>query len=233
MLTLRTRVVLAVVAAAVPALGAILYNGIESRRTHVESGRARVLREVREVVAEQSALFSEVRHVLARLPEVSTGTPEACTQLLLAVRRENPRIGQLSRITPGQRMDCSTKPFGPELADVSHLPSIQAVFREQRDVVGFYRLSRDSVTPLVTVLHPSYDADKRLQFVLTSSLPLPWFAGPARLAVDSGYAVSLVERSGRAIILHSGRKTYRNQQLNRPPGPLMPVDYTSTTFLGN
>ncbi|MCC6319373.1 MAG: response regulator [Gemmatimonadaceae bacterium] len=234
MLTFRTRVVLAVAAATVPALGAILYTGLDARRMHVAVGQARMLRDVRQLVDIQNALFSETRlqlSLLARLPVVSTGSSDACNALLADVKRDNPRLGTLTRITTGLRMDCSTTPFTPDLADVSHVASIQTAAREQRDVVGFYRLARDGATPLVTVIHPVKDAAGRLTFYLASDLALPWFARRARLASDSGFSVSLVRADGHAIILHSGRRVVRDSAVDRPLADFSTTDSTSRAFL--
>ena len=109
-LSLRVRMLLLVLLAVVPALGLVLYSGLEAR--HQEGARAQeqVLQLVQRISYDQEQAIKETRQLLitlAQLPAVRERDAEACSQILGGLARQHVRYANLGAIRPDGSVFCS------------------------------------------------------------------------------------------------------------------------------
>jgi len=99
--SLRTRLLLLVLLAVVPALGLILYNAWEDRRLEVADVQEDALRLARLISADQERLIEGTRQflvALAQLPQVRGGDPKACNMLFADLLKQYPLYASHFRI---------------------------------------------------------------------------------------------------------------------------------------
>jgi PAS domain S-box-containing protein len=195
---LRLRLLGLVAVASFPA--ALLIGRLAADERHATASRAResTLRLLDSALVEQQDLLrsgQQLLQSLALLGEVA-GPPEACSRTLKLLSSAFTRFVGATRITKDLRMDCSSVPFEPGLADVSNVPSMRQALRTGGAVVGYYRLSRTGA-PLATIIEPVRDADGELQFFLAMDVEMSWFARLAGvLPLGRGVTVTMFDADG-------------------------------------
>jgi PAS domain S-box-containing protein len=136
-----------------------------------------------------------LRH-LAAIPEVATGSPEACTRQLQELLAPYANYTAATRITRDLRMDCSDVPFPDSLANVSRAPSMARVARTGEGVGSWLRVGRDGM-PLATIIEPVRNSAGEVRFYLAVEAELHWFSHLARsIPQVPGAIAALVDTTG-------------------------------------
>ena len=109
-LSLRVRMLLLVLLAVVPALGLVLYSGLEARYQEGARAQEQVLQLVQRISRDQEQAIKETRQLLitlAQLPAVRERDAEACSQILGGLARQHVRYANLGAIRPDGSVFCS------------------------------------------------------------------------------------------------------------------------------
>ena len=109
-LSLRVRMLLLVLLAVVPALGLVLYSGLEARYQEGARAREQVLQLVQRISRDQEQAIKETRQLLitlAQLPAARERDAEACSRILGGISRLHVRYANLGAIRPDGSVFCS------------------------------------------------------------------------------------------------------------------------------
>ena len=104
-LSLRVRMLLLVLLAVVPALGLVLYSGLEARYQEGARAQEQVLQLVQRISRDQEQAIKETRQLLitlAQLPAVRERDAEACSRILGGISRLHVRYANLRRHPAGR-----------------------------------------------------------------------------------------------------------------------------------
>src|SRR4029450_11158262 len=100
---LRVRLIFLVLLAVIPALGLILYSGLERRRLAGQEVQENALRLSRLAASNQQRVIEDAHQLLvalARLPEVRAGDPDDSSALFARLLQGYPRYANLGAIRP-------------------------------------------------------------------------------------------------------------------------------------
>jgi hypothetical protein len=222
---LRPRLLLLVLLAVLPALVLIVYTSVEHRREATERAQAEALRLARLAAADQERAIDNTRQllaVLAQLPVVRSGDPDACGAFLAGLLREYPLYANLGVIEPHGIISCSALPTEGTVSVADRTYFRQAV--ETRDfATGDYQIGRITGKPTLNFGLPVLDAGGEVEWVVFASLDLAWlneFAAEAQL--PEGSTLTVVDRFGTVLVYFPDPDQWVGRSFAREPvGRLM------------
>ncbi|MBI3458357.1 MAG: GAF domain-containing protein [Candidatus Rokubacteria bacterium] len=201
--SLRTRLLLLVLLAVLPAFALILYTGVERRALAVRAVEEDALRLTRIAAAEHERLIEGARQLLvalAQLPAVRASDSAGCAALFASLHQQDRRYANLGAIAPDGTVFCSALPLpGPvSLAD-------RPYFRHARDArefaVGDYQVGRITGVATVNFGYPVVDGTGAVRAVVFAALDLGWLnqlAASARLPPEGRLTVA--DRTGTILV---------------------------------
>jgi len=200
--SLRTRLILLVLFALLPALGMIVYTTWEQRRLAVLESKQEALRLARLVALDHQQWIDGARQLLstlARVPVVRQGDA-ACSAFLAGVLKENPRYANLGTILPNGEVFCSALPFTPSVNLTDRLYFRRAV-ETRAFAVGEYQVGRITRRASVNFGYPLLDDAGRLQGVVFAALDLAWLREfPLHARLRQGSALTIVDGNGLILL---------------------------------
>jgi signal transduction histidine kinase/HAMP domain-containing protein len=200
----RTRVVLLVVLAALPALVFILYAAAEQRRQATEHARESTLRLVQIAVIEHEHLIEETRQLLgllARVPEVAGDDAAACGAFLAdLVEQYASRYTGFSVVERDGDISCVSSPL-PVSVNVADRRYFRSVVGTGEFAVGEYMIGRISGEPTLAMAAPILDDQGRVRKVVSAVLSLDWLHRfVERLDLPPGGNLSLFDHDGTVLV---------------------------------
>lgn len=201
--TLRSRLVLLVLLAVVPALGLTLYTNVEQRQRTVVQVQGEALRLARLTSADQGRLVEGARQllaVLARLPAVREGDPITCGAFFAELLQQYPRYANFGVARPNGDVTCTALPSagGISIADRTYF---QRALQTREFAVGEYQVGRITGRASVNFGFPVLDAADQVQAVVFASLDLAWLNQLAAEAqLPRGSALTLIDRNGTILV---------------------------------
>ncbi len=213
--TIRRSLSLLIIFIALPALGIIVYTGMEQRRTslvNAENEVAMLAHSMAEVQKNMAVATRQLLSTLALLPEIQTPDIEKSRDLFKNVIAKNPDYLNLSLVDLDGKVMSSGKAFsGVNLGDRKHFREAL----ETRDfAVGEYIITRiGSSVPALAFAYPVLDEEGRPRAVLATTISLDRFSFFYN-------KTSLPDRSFVAITDHKGIRlfTYPPDEEVRPIG---------------
>jgi len=200
--SLRARLLLLVLLAALPALGLILYTDLEQRRLAATQAQEDALRLARLAAADQAQLIQGAHQLLtalAQLPAVRNGDSATCTTLFTKLLKQYPVYANLGAAQPNGEVFCSGAPLTQPIS-VAGSAWFQRVVQRRDFIIGDYQ--RSLVTGEFTLVlgYPVLDAGDQVQAVVAAALDLGrlnQLAAQARL--PQGATLIAVDRNGTII----------------------------------
>jgi len=201
--SLRTRLLLLALAAAIPAGVAVLASldrlAVEARAAASE----RALQLARMVAHAQQARIEGAHHLLAavaRQPLIRVGDPAACSAAIAeldAMRLEGfSRFAVLDR--DGRFLCTGTPPRGSR--DRSDRPYYRNTMASGAFSLGAYRIGGLSGRPIVVAALPILDAGGAIERIVAVGLTLDWFERALdRTALSGGWSAGLADAEGTVI----------------------------------
>jgi len=154
--SLRTKLVLLVFLAYLPAFGSQLLATAEHRATVSSNALERARQLTQLATANQTRLVDQARQLLttlSRLPEVSGSDWAACNTLLARLLEENSMYANLGVVTPEGDVACSAVPTkGP--VRVNDRAWFQRALQTRGFAIGDYQIGRITGKPTVNVAYP-------------------------------------------------------------------------------
>ena len=211
--SLRARLLWLVLMAILPAMGLVLYTGLEQRREAAAQAKDEALRLVRVASANQAQLIEGARQLLialAELPEVRGGDPAACHALFNALLNQYSLYANLGVADPNGDVWCSAVPLTGRV-NISDRVYFRRAQKTHGFAVGDYQIGRITGKATVNFGYPALDAWGDAPGETAS----PEAAGAAPSAVGSEFSGivrltvglvsnSLAMRSGLATSISSG-----------------------------
>lgn len=201
-MTLRGRLTLLIVAATIPALAMIVYNGLHQRALAEEGGRRDTLRLVHVNVDAQRRFVSEARRLLAllgRLPEVRGGDPAQCGTRLTELLPVGGAYTNFGVVNPDGRLMCSAVPIQKPVSFADR-PYFQQIMGGRDFAISEYLVGRLTGVPSVVFAAPVRGDDGRVQGVVYAALSLSWLAENIPHAnLPPGSVFTVLDRNGRVL----------------------------------
>jgi diguanylate cyclase (GGDEF)-like protein len=195
--TLRSRLLLLVVLALLPAAAAIVDAGFEQRRLATVDARENAKRLVQLAAKDHAQLINEGRQLLSMLvqvPQVRDAGAGGCKDFLARLVAQDERLANIGVIRPDGQVVCSGVPLkgGLKVVDRAYF---QRAVQTRQFAIGDYQVGRITRLPVIVLAQPAYSAQGRLQSVVFAALNLGrlnQFA--AQAALPPGATLTVVDR---------------------------------------
>jgi signal transduction histidine kinase len=218
---LRSRLLLLVLLAVLPALGLTLATNLAQRRQAVAQAQGEALRLARVVAGDEERLLEGARQLLvllARLPavrEAADGDPAPCVALLADLLAQSPRYANLAVARADGEVVCSAVPAPPGAAVSA---ADRAYFRRALEAgdfaVGEYQIGRITGRASVNFGYPVLDAAGGVRAVAIAALDLAWLnelAAEAQLPPGAGLTV--IDRAGAILVRYPDPEPWLGQPM--------------------
>ena len=202
MQTLRSRMILPIMLALVPALALTAATGLRQRQVASEQVAADAARVASLASDDQDRYIEQIHQLLAALahiPDVQQASSEGCSRVLADIQGQYPSIANLGVISPDGLVTCSALPFSPGL-DVSDRGYFQRTLATGAFASGDYQIGRITGLPSVNFGYPLVVGEE-LTGVVFAALDLGWLnevGSMAELPPDS--TLTLIDHSGTVLV---------------------------------
>ncbi len=201
--TLRGRVVLLVMIAILPALGLLIYYGLEGRAM----ARVMALDETLRLAREKSGLYDyiikdtrQTLFTLSQIPQVRKHEPDACSAIFASLVRETEAYTGLAAARPDGEVFASAPPI-ERPTSFADRPWFKRVMETRDFVIGEYVLGRISGRPLVVLAYPVLDHRGEITTVLSIGLNLAWVSKTVRKSeLAEGMTLTFVDSDGTILL---------------------------------
>lgn len=218
-ISVRTRLLLLILLAILPALGLALYAGMQHHRMAADRAQQEALRLARIASNDHEQLIRRARQllrVLSMLPSVRAHDAHACYAFFADLLKQYPQYANFGVVRANGDVTCSGLPLsGPtNLADRSYIR--RAI--ETRDfAVGDYQIGRITGTATVNFGYPLLDSAGGVQAVIFAALDLARLSQlvAARLPKDARLVV--IDRNGIILVRHPDPERLVGQSVSRSP----------------
>ncbi len=199
--SLRSRLILLVLLAMVPALGLELYTASEQRRLEIKQVQSETKVLTQLAASDQEQLIEGVRQLLiamAQLPQVRNQDPVACNQLMADLQTQYSFYTTLGVTNNAGEVTCQAS-LSPEVGSTDQT-YYQRALRNKNFSVGSYQKGRGQGKALLYFGYPVFDQRQpngRVVFVGLDLLKLNQRLAQAQL--PKGAILTLFDRNGRIL----------------------------------
>lgn len=201
--SLRSRLIVLVLLAIIPAIFLFGYTVVEQQRIAAEDVQADAQWLTRLMVAEQERVIDNTRQLLLTLSHLSSvrqRTWEDCNPLLTELLVQYPSYANLGVASPEGVVLCSALQTGRSV-DLSDHRFFQRTVETGSFSAGNYRFDETLGVPIVNFGYPVLE-DDRLQFVVFTALDLNWLNQTMnKPQLPEGSALIMADAEG-TILLH-------------------------------
>jgi len=215
--SIRTHLLLLVLAAAIPALGLVWWSGQELERQAVDRAQETTMHLAAGMVDELEQVEEHARVLLttlAQVPSIRQMDKRGATALLTQLNRQNPAYASLSLITPAGKIFALSFPF-PGVVDVTGRKYFKDVLRTRAFSVGEYAVSLTTKRPVIHFALPVLGEDGELIGVVAAGFDLGSLA-------QSFSSAGLPEGSAMALSDSKGVRLFRYPDAERWVGQTEP-----------
>jgi PAS domain S-box-containing protein len=202
--SLRTRLILLVLLAVVPALGLIFYTASEQRRTAITEVQESTLRLARLAANNQKQTFEITRQllkVLAQLPAVRQNNSAECNQLLADILKQHSTYANFAVSDTKGNLICSAIPYSGSAANIADRSYFKLALQTRKFAVGDYQISRIAKRATINFAYPILDKAGQVQTIVVAAVDLAHLnqlAAQIKMPPDS--VLSLVDDQGTLLI---------------------------------
>ena len=175
--SLRSRLIVLVLLAILPALGLTLYTGLEERQIQSAQAKENALRLTRLAAGDLIQVTEGARQLLiglAELSEVRQANATVCGNLFANLLRQYPYYVNLGVIDPNGSIVCSAIPLRSPI-DLSDLGYFQRAFNTRGFSVSGYQVDSLTGKPTMQFAFPVTDDAGVVLAVVFAALDLTWF----------------------------------------------------------
>ncbi|HEX5137628.1 MAG TPA: ATP-binding protein [Planctomycetota bacterium] len=198
----RTRLLLLVLLAVVPALALLCVAAAEQRQIERDHATAEVERLARATAAAKEQLVESTRQLLATLAQVDAvrrADPAPCGRLFEALIREHPAYANFGLAAPDGRFLASALP-GWETKNAADRTWFLRAVLSRAFATGDYQIGRITHKATVNFAQPILDDEGRLVSVIFAALDLEWFGRvQGDVAMPPEAVVVITDRHGTVL----------------------------------
>src|SRR5262245_15411808 len=217
--SLRTRLLLLVLLAAIPALGLTLYTNLEERQLRKALVQEDAMRLSRLVSAGYERLIEDARQLvvsLARLPAVRERNRAACNALFTDLLTQHSSYSNLGVIDADGIVLCSALP----ITDQVYLGD-RVYFRRALEIrdfaVGEYQIGRITGKATVNFGYPVLDDAGDVRGVVFAALDLAWLSALASQAgLPQGSMLTVIDRQGTILSRYPDEGKWVGKRMPEP-----------------
>jgi len=211
--SLKLRLILMAVIAALPAVGIQLWNALDLRQARTHELEEEVLRLARAQSAEIDRLAEGARQflvALAQLPQITGQDAVACEDLLTRIR-ENYRSYRAIIVADAHgAVLCSSIGQGPGIADRAYF---RLAVQTNDFAVGEYVEGRTSGSPSLHFAFPLHDQAGAVSGVVAAALDLDWLAERLQEKLPENASLSVVDRTGTIVVRIPDNEAWRGRPI--------------------
>ena len=174
--SLRTRLLLLVLLAAIPALGLTLYTNLEERQLRKALVQEHAMRLSRLVSADYERLIEDARQLLvslARLPAVRDRNHAACNALFADLLTQHSSYANLGVIDTDGNIICTAVPITDEVY-LGDRVYFRRALETREFAIGEYQVGRITDKATVNFGYPVLDDVGHVHAVVFAALDLAW-----------------------------------------------------------
>ena len=218
--SLRSRLLVLVFVAVLPAFALMLYTHLEHRRAAVAVAQEEAFRIARIAASEQNDVFQGARRVaftLAHLPAVRTPNDQACRQLLAELLSRSPEYASISIAAPTGDVVCTGVPLTGSI-NLGDREYFQRAVTTRDVAMSGYLIGRISRKAAIAIAYPVVDARSTVSAVVVIGLDL---RSLNHLAADAqlpqGSTLLVIDRAGVVLARHPQGDEWVGKQVSDAP----------------
>ncbi|MCR4345697.1 MAG: EAL domain-containing protein [Sulfuricaulis sp.] len=174
---LRTRLMLLVLLAVIPAFGLMGYTAISQRQQAAVNAERDAMNLARLAAQEQNQLIAathQLLFMLSQLPAVKQPTTAtACSRILAELRNPYPYYTNFGVATPDGRVFCSALPMARPV-NINDRSYFRRAVRSRGFGIGDYQVGRITGISAINFGYPVFDAGGNIKAVVFAALNLSW-----------------------------------------------------------
>ncbi|MBD2447551.1 PAS domain S-box protein [Nostoc sp. FACHB-152] len=216
--SLRTRLILLVLLAVVPALGLIFYTASEQRRTAITEAQENTLRLARLAANNQRQTFEITRQllkVLAQLPVVRQNNSAECNQLLADILKQDSIYANFVVSDTKGNLICSAIPDSGSV-NVADRSYFRLALQTRKFAVGNYQISRLAKRATINFAYPILDKAGQVQTIVVAAVDLAHLnqlAAQIKMPPDS--VLSLVDHKGTLLVRYPDSQIWVGKSISQ------------------
>lgn len=202
---LRFKLLLLVFLAVLPALGLILYAGMEQRRQAATEAQKNALQLVRQASLDQERMIQSTGQLLmaiAQLPAIQQRNQAEVNEFLRRLLEQHPLYANIGIITADGAVVYSALPLDTPVNYADH-PWFKQALQTRQLTIGEYHVGRISRKPVIRLGYPLFDKSGQLQVMVYASLDLTWLSRlAAKIELPPGATLAIIDRQGTFLVRH-------------------------------
>ncbi|OPX88950.1 MAG: Sporulation kinase E [Pelotomaculum sp. PtaB.Bin104] len=219
--SLRTRLLLIILSAVLPALGLILYTAAEQRQMTLVQVQERALQLVRVASNDQERLIEGAHQfltIVSQLPEVRSGDSASCSMLLADLLKQNPIYANIALFNLDGTLQCSAVPIPIGGTSQANRAYFQRVLEIRDFVIGDYHISRTNGKPSLYLGYPVLNKAGQVQAVLVTVLDLAWLNQlAAEAALPPGTTLTVIDQNGTVLASYPDPEKWVGESMSETP----------------
>jgi diguanylate cyclase (GGDEF)-like protein/PAS domain S-box-containing protein len=186
-----------------PALGIIIYSGLDRGSREIQDAKSDALEAVKSLAYEHERVMGSTRQflmTLAEIPDIQNLNMKASDQLLESLLKQNPLYGGIIVLNAQGILCSSAPPFKP--TSMVSTKFFQDVVRTRDFSVGEYAICKTLNRPVLHLAYPITDAKGRFKGMVGISLDIAryaWMFSMEKLPLGSTLSIS----DHRGILLYA------------------------------
>ncbi|MFH1243463.1 MAG: PAS domain S-box protein, partial [Pseudomonadota bacterium] len=201
--SLRGRVILLVLITILPAVGLLIYYGLEGRA----KARVKALDETVRLAREKSGLYEhtimnarQTLFTLSQIPQVRQHEPEVCSAIFANLLRQTEAYTGLAAAKPDGEVFASAPPI-TRPTSFTDRPWFRRAMQARDLVIGEYVLGRITGKPLIVLAYPVLDHRGEIVAVLSVGLDLAWVSKTLRKSeISKGMTLTVIDSNGTILL---------------------------------
>jgi diguanylate cyclase (GGDEF)-like protein/PAS domain S-box-containing protein len=201
--TIRSHLLILVLISLLPALGIIIYSGVERSSREIEDAKSDALEVVKSLAYEHERVMESTRQflmTLAKIPEIQNLNVKASNQLLEGLLKQNPLYGGIFVLDAQGILCSSAPPFKP--TSMVSTKIFQDVIRTRDFSIGEYAICQSLNRPVLHLAYPITDAKGKFRGMVSISLDIARYARMFSMEkLPQGSTLSISDHKG--ILLYA------------------------------
>lgn len=203
--SLRFRLILLVLLAVLPALGLILYSGLEQQQEAAAEAQKAAMRLVRHSALDQERMIQGAAQLLAaiaQLPTIRERNQPAVAEFLRHLLEQNPTYANLGIIGADGQLLYSALPLRTPV-NYADTPWFAKAMGKHQVIIGDYQIDLVSGKANVPLVYPIFDQTGRIQVMVYASLDLTWLSKlAAKIELPRSATLAVIDRQGTFLVRH-------------------------------